>query len=391
MIGRSPFPDPAQGPRILFFSGGTALRGVSRLLVARTHRSVHLVTPFDSGGSSAALREALGMPAVGDLRNRMLALADLDAPGGREIHDLLAHRLPPAGAASALRSELGELTQQAGDLVRGCVQTCLDAVGRDFDLRRASVGNLVLAGAFLLQGRRLGEAVETFSELVGARGTVRPVSEDDLHLAVELDDGSVVVGQDRIMDPSACAARPRVKRLFVTRSREAPAPVRAAASPGVLDLIGSADLVCYPMGSFYTSVLASILPEGFATAIIRSAAPKVYVPNPGHDPEEQGMSLADKVRTLTGHLARGPLGSGGTRSMLQVIVVDDGVARGDEAALVPLANMGLRVVRARLRSTLDPLRFDDGAVVETLLALSPAGGDGQGQSDAPQGPTASGT
>ena len=49
---------PELGPRILFFTGGSALRDLSIVLKRYTHNSIHLVTPFDSGGSSAALREA---------------------------------------------------------------------------------------------------------------------------------------------------------------------------------------------------------------------------------------------------------------------------------------------------------------------------------------------
>ena len=43
---------PELGPKVLFFSGGTALRDVSRRLKRYTHNSIHLITPFDSGGSS---------------------------------------------------------------------------------------------------------------------------------------------------------------------------------------------------------------------------------------------------------------------------------------------------------------------------------------------------
>src|SRR5690606_4221563 len=49
---------PEIGPTVLFFSGGTALRKTSRVLTEFTHNSVHLITPFDSGGSSAKLRDA---------------------------------------------------------------------------------------------------------------------------------------------------------------------------------------------------------------------------------------------------------------------------------------------------------------------------------------------
>ena len=44
---------PDLGSKILFFSGGTALRRLSRKLVKYTHNSIHVITPFDSGGSSA--------------------------------------------------------------------------------------------------------------------------------------------------------------------------------------------------------------------------------------------------------------------------------------------------------------------------------------------------
>ena len=67
---------PEVGPRILFFSGGTAMRGLSRKLKRYTHNSTHLITPFDSGGSSAKLRDAFDMLSIGDIRNRLVALAD---------------------------------------------------------------------------------------------------------------------------------------------------------------------------------------------------------------------------------------------------------------------------------------------------------------------------
>jgi len=55
---------PELGPRILFFSGGTAINTLSRVLKVHTYNSTHMVTPFDSGGSSAALRQAFHMPAI---------------------------------------------------------------------------------------------------------------------------------------------------------------------------------------------------------------------------------------------------------------------------------------------------------------------------------------
>ena len=85
---------PELGPRILFFSGGTAINGLSKVVKNYTHHSIHLVTPFDSGGSSAILREAFDMPSIGDLRSRMMALADESILGHPEIYELFTYRMP---------------------------------------------------------------------------------------------------------------------------------------------------------------------------------------------------------------------------------------------------------------------------------------------------------
>ena len=65
---------PELGPRLTILSGGTAFNDTARVLKHLTHHSAHLLTPFDSGGSSAILRTSFDMPAVGDLRSRIMAL-----------------------------------------------------------------------------------------------------------------------------------------------------------------------------------------------------------------------------------------------------------------------------------------------------------------------------
>ena len=100
---------PDLGPRILFFSGGSALRDLSQELIRYTHNSIHIITPFDSGGSSAKLRQAFNMPAIGDVRNRLMAIADQTLHGFPDIYRLFAYRFPKDGAQDALRLELGAM------------------------------------------------------------------------------------------------------------------------------------------------------------------------------------------------------------------------------------------------------------------------------------------
>ena len=168
---------PELGPRILFFSGGSALRKPSRVLKQYTHNSIHLITPFDSGGSSARLREAFGMLSVGDLRNRLLALADETLRGNPEIYRFFSFRFQRDQDNTELGRELQEMCSGRHDLVaaipsplRRIVQTHLrhfiECMPPDFDLRGASVGNLVLASGYLHNEGDIDSVLFMFSKLV---------------------------------------------------------------------------------------------------------------------------------------------------------------------------------------------------------------------------------
>ena len=108
---------PDEGSRILFFSGGTALAPVAAELSRHTRNAVHVITTFDSGGSSAELRRAFDMPAVGDIRARIMALADRSLEGNPETVELLGYRLPKDAGPEALHRELASLASGAHPLV----------------------------------------------------------------------------------------------------------------------------------------------------------------------------------------------------------------------------------------------------------------------------------
>jgi len=319
-IGRLPnFPDelrvsrslraPELGPRILFLSGGTALRSLCRVLKQYTHNSVHLITAFDSGGSSAQLRRAFAMPAIGDLRNRIVALADESVRGNPQIYRLFSHRLPMDASDSELASSLGHLVSGRAELVhaipepmRRIVQTHLrlfaEHMPGHFDLRGANLGNLLLAGGFLSQSRDLESVLFLFSKLLEVRGTVRPIVDDDLHLCAELADGTRVVGQHLLTGKAAAPIRSAVRELYLVDALEAPQRASALIGDKVRASIETADLICYPMGSFYSSIVANLLPRGVGRAIVSASGPRVYIPNTGHDPEQHGMSVADSLEAL---------------------------------------------------------------------------------------------
>lgn len=372
---------PTGGPRVLFFSGGSALRPLSRQLKLLSHNSAHLITPFDSGGSSAALRAAFAMPSVGDLRNRMLALADETQPGSPAIYRLFTHRLGAKDPVPALQAEVRSLAEGSHPLIRDLpeplhaaslsfCQRFIAAKPKDFDLRGASIGNLLLTGAWLQESQDLAGAVTELSQLLQVLGEVHPVTIGDQHLAAELADGSEVLGQHRITGKECPALQRRIKDLHLIRGLDDPRPAASQAAAGALRAIAEADHICFPMGSFWTSVVANLLPRGIGQAIAASSARKTYIPNAGHDPEEYGLPIHEALEVLR---RKASLDAGENLALRQVVdtLLLDSDAQTYGSRLDPAAvdALGLRVIRTRLRDPEGSPRLDPVALAEILACM----------------------
>lgn len=385
---KPPAMHPELGPRVAFFTGGTALRDLSRALIRHTHNSVHLITPFDSGGSSAALRRAFDMPAVGDIRNRLLALADTTL-ASEGVLNVCAARLPAEGDRTLLLRRLYSLASEkdaawtgtppaSAKILRLYLRCFLENMPEDFDPCLASVGNLILAGGYIRHGGRLDPALRLMTRLLRARGTVLPIVSRNLHLAARLADGSLVVGQHRITRGPLPAP---ITRLFLTaRSPDAPRadapPCRPRIAAAAADGIRAADVLCYPMGSFYTSVLANLLPRGVGAAVAEARCPKLYISNTGNDPEQTGLSVAGTVRVLLDAL-RADAGDLPARRLLGAVLVDARHGRypqGIDAEGV--AAMGVRVLDLPVVRPDDPARHDPEMTTEALLGLANEEADG---------------
>ncbi|QPM92523.1 GAK system CofD-like protein [Pseudooceanicola algae] len=300
---------PHHGPRLLFFSGGSALNGISRQIKHYTFNSMHLITPFDSGGSSQSLRQAFDMPAVGDLRSRLMALADETVLGQPDIFALFSYRLPKTGRPADLRAEVDRIVTGKHPLIAAITQpmrrlilTLLDSFARavppDFDYRSASIGNLILAGGYLENGRALEPVLFLMSKMVDVRGTVRVIVDDNLHLGVDLADGREIIGQRLISGKETPPITAPITRCFLSDGRRA-IPARKVPLPKRnRRLIESADVICYPPGSLYSSVVANLLPAGVGAAVATRRVPKAYLPSLGTDPEALGHGLADQVAAI---------------------------------------------------------------------------------------------
>ncbi len=265
----------ARGPRIVAIGGGTGLSALLRGLKEHTSNLTAVVTVADDGGSSGVLRTELGIPAVGDIRNCVVALADAEPMMGR----LLQYRFPGVTAPDPERD--------------GVLPPARSAEALSVGLGGHAVGNLLLAALVALEDGDFEEGVREMNRVLAVRGRVVPATGTVLTLHARLRDGSEVAGQSLI------ARTNTVERVWVS-----PEDVRAADD--ALQAIGDAEIIVIGPGSLYTSILPSLVVPGIREAIAASGALVVFVANVATQPGETGgYDLADHVDTLERHHAAG--------------------------------------------------------------------------------------
>lgn len=286
-----------------------------------------------------------------------MALADLSEEGAKEIYALFTYRFSKKTEQSELKDELqrmaggshflvDRLPRSKRNVVRNHLHHFLEVMPSDFDLHGASIGNLVLTAGYMKHDRCLDCVIDEFSKLAAVRGSVRPVMDLDLHLAAELEDGTIVCGQHRLTGKETSPLSSKIVDLWQTSSLDSSDPVRSRVSDDVRELIGRASLICYPVGSFYTSVIANLLPDGVGEAVAANPCPKLFIPNPGGDPELLGHTVHDQVRAIRRYLSRSGAPDGAT--VLNRMLVDPQGEYPGGVDVNVMKSLGVTVVEARL-------------------------------------------
>jgi len=246
----------ARGPRVVAIGGGTGLSTLLRGLKAYSSNVTAIVTVADDGGSSGRLRDATGLPPMGDIRNCLAALSDDEATMTR----LLQYRFPDAMRPGGLGGH--------------------------------AVGNLLIAALTDLEGD-FEEGVRRMNEVLAVRGRVVPAAPVPLTMHAELADGSRLVGQSTI-------ARARgIRRVWI-----APADVHATSD--AIEAIVAADLIVLGPGSLFTSLLPNLLVAEIRDAVRASHAPVVYVANVATQVgETEAFTLADHLQAIVDSVGGG--------------------------------------------------------------------------------------
>ena len=252
---RVPFQSSGEnlGPRIVVIGGGTGLSTMLRGLKRYTGNITAIVSVSDDGGGSGMLRADLGMLPPGDIRNCITALANTEPT----MMELMNYRFP-------------------------------EGVNKG-----QSFGNLFLAALNGISGS-FEEAVTRMNEVLAVTGKVLPVTNANVDLVADFENGASVVGESKI------AAKKKEQNCRIRKVRLEPS--EAQALPHAIDAILSADLILLGPGSLYTSIIPNLLVHGIVEALEKAKAPKVYILNiMTQDGETEEYTAFDHLSALMQH------------------------------------------------------------------------------------------
>ena len=210
-----------------------------------------IVTVADDGGSTGRLRKRYTIPAMGDIRNVMLALSDSNPL----MHNLMNYRFE----------------------------------GEDnMDIAGHSLGNLILTALTNMTGS-FDEAIKETSKVLDVKGKIIPSTLESVSLFARMDDDTIVRGEASI--PSM---NHQIYKVFYDHDVE--------ATEEAINAIINADLIIYGIGSLYTSILPNTIISGIKDALQKSKAKKVYFANAmTQSNETYDYNLKDHVDALERH------------------------------------------------------------------------------------------
>ena len=258
------------GPKVVALGGGHGLAMTLRSVRGYAGEITAVASVADDGGSTGRLRRDFGVPAPGDLRKCLVALA-----GDSKIWpEAFEHRF--AGG----------------------------------DLDGHALGNLMIVGLTETLGD-FCHALDEAGRLLDAVGRVLPATIDPVVLKADIE-GEAVEGQVAVQNSAG-----RIRRVELI-------PNDAPACPDVLRAIREADQIVLAPGSLYTSLVAVICVPELRDALNQAQALVIQVCNLRPQlPETDGLDATDHLRAVLEHGGR----------VDRFLYQEDGILAADDAVI----------------------------------------------------------
>ncbi len=309
---------------VVAIGGGTGLSHLLRGLKQHDVDITAIVTVADDGGSTGRIRREYDMPAPGDLRNCIVALADDESL----VNQLFQYRFDRDGS----------------------------------DLKGHSLGNLFITALTQVTGS-FEQAVLEFGRVVNIRGRVMPSTLEIIDLCAELVDGTTIRGESNITGDMA-----PIRKVYLS-------PGNPKAYAPALDAIVNADLIVLGPGSLYTSVIPNLLVSGVLDAIKWARGTTVYACNVATQKgETDHFTATDHIRAVVEYLGQGNLDYAvvnSNRATAEAIRPELGVQAVLDDGQIAIYD-GVRIVGADVISDINPLRHDPAKLSKVLVGLASA-------------------
>jgi len=242
---------------IVVIGGGTGTFAVLSALKQYPVDLTAVVSMADDGGSTGILRDQYGVLPPGDARRALVALSPSPV-----LRDLFNYRFANG------------------------------------DLEGHSFGNLFLSALEKIHGN-FALAVSEAGRVLNIKGTVLPVTLDNVRLVARLANGKLIRGETNI-DISRERARAAISHLWLEP--------KAMLNPAASEALQKADLIIIGPGDLYTSIIPNLLVAGMSEDLRQSKAKKVYVCNVMTKyGETHGYKAEDFVCAIERYLGNGIL------------------------------------------------------------------------------------
>lgn len=243
--------------KVVVIGGGhglsTILRGIKHI---ENIDITAIVTVADDGGSTGRLRRQFHIPAMGDIRNVLLSLAQSESL----LANLMDYRF----------------------------ESNNDPDKEDEDIQGHNLGNLILTALTQTCGSFM-EAITTCAEVLNVKGKIVPSTLQVVTLYAMMEDKTIVKGEANIPNFNN-----RIIKVFYDCD--------VKATPAAVTAIKKADLIIFGIGSLYTSILPNVIIAKIQDALQQSTARKLYFCNVMSQPgETDGYSVEDHVMALHMH------------------------------------------------------------------------------------------
>jgi 2-phospho-L-lactate transferase/gluconeogenesis factor (CofD/UPF0052 family) len=190
-------------------------------------------------------------------------------------------------------------------------------------------------------------------------------------MAAELQTGEMILGQHRITGNDCPNLAARITDIYLTSTLKQYNPVSVSIREKMTTLIQDADVICFPMGSFFSSILVNMLPDGVGRAVSRNPCPKIFIPNMGKDTELLGYTIMDQIHILLKYLLKDCADNSSVNDVLTYVLIDKSRMDYPNASEVDsLDKQGIRILGVDMVHAEDEAIIDEKKLIPILLSIA---------------------